>query len=179
MSRATNEAGEVIQTEKKKKELPVDENGKRIVTKMTALAWDILLEHMADMKLTQAQIAEKVGSHPVYVSRVMSSPCFKQEKTQILRQRIHDRMNTTLEKGADRMDRIFDSEDSSDAVAVEAFKAVAKVAGLDGGGQQQAPAAGNGVTVNLGVTPEMIAEANARRRERIFEGQATEVKRGE
>ena len=179
MSRASNQLPEVVQKEKEKYQYPTDEEGRRIITKMTPKAWDILLLHLSDPQLTQTQIAEKLDSNQVYISRVMNSPCFLKEMTGIRRQRIHDRLNRAVESGVDRMERILDDEESADAVAVAAFKAVTSAAGfcsMGGGGNS-----GNQVNVNvnaesLGVTPEMIAEANARRKAKIFDGEYREVK---
>lgn len=182
MSRATNQLANKVEEEKSKHptkySTPTDENGRRIITKMTDKAWDILMLVVANGNMTQAEIAEAVESHQVYVSRVINSPCFQEELKTIKRQRIHDKLNDVMMDGADRMQSILNDEESADANAIAAFKAVAGAAGIGGGN-----GGGNGTNVNvsvgaesLGVTPEMIAEANERKRKKVFEGEFTEVK---
>lgn len=177
MSRATNQAPATIGNEEPKDNLPRDENGRRIVSQMTDKCWEILLLNMSEPKLTQAQIAERIGTHQVYVCRVMNSPCYIKEKRGMYQQRIHDRLNSVMMDGADRMERIFTNEESSDAIAVDAFKAVAKAAGVGetGGNGGKGQSGDTNLTISLGVTAEMIAEANARRKKRLFDGEIEDV----
>lgn len=154
-------------------------NGRRIITKMTELAWKLLEAKLLNPDFNYIQLAAEVGSSEQYVARVVNSPCFDEEFKAIKRMRIHDKLNNVLMTGIDRMDKILGSEQSSDVVAVQAFKAVASASGLSEG-------KGAGITINnnnssispqkdLGVTPEMLAEANARRKGRLFEGKVEDV----
>lgn len=153
-------------------------NGRRVITKMTELAWRLLEAKLLNPDFNYLQLAAEVGSSEQYVARVVNSPCFDEEFKAIKRMRIHDKLNNVLMTGIDRMDKILGSEQSSDVVAVQAFKAVASASGLTEG-------KGTGITINnnnaqtapkdLGVTPEMLAEANARRKGRLFEGKVEDV----
>lgn len=174
MSRASNKLPEVRKTEVAEVEDEV--KSRRVIQKMTPKAWDILFLHVTDNKLTQTEIAERVDSQQPYVNRVMNSPCFLKELNNIRRERIHDRLNGAMFDGIDRMERIFNDDESSDANAIAAFKAVSDASGMSGKG---APGGGDGgggsQTVNLGVTVEMIQEANKRRHAKLFDGNTGEV----
>lgn len=148
-----------------------------VVKNMTKSAWIILESMMLNPKITQKELAKKADVSRPYVCRIQNSPVFKQTLRDARIAAVQDRLTGLAEKGITRAEKIVEDEESSDKNALDALKLALTGMGL--GANQGSPDKGgdaSGVTINLGVTADMVNEARLRsHKKKLIEGTCTEV----
>lgn len=158
MSRMTEQSGQVLA------EMEDDEKDYK---PLSDTGWAILEIKMQNPQMKQKAIAEKVGITVKSVSRIIRSDEFQYQLKAYRKEVMGDSYAYAMQEGFKSIVKIFQDEEEAGSVKVDAFKAVS---GLGGYGQQKKGGGDGGVTVNvssMGITKDMIEEANARRQKRI------------
>lgn len=174
MSRLT-QAGQVGDYQKElEKETEMRTALSPAIKKMTTVAWDILEYMMSNPGGSQKDCSVYLKVTQAYISRVVNSPCYQVEVKRIRKQRMDEKLAAAGESSVDRLMRITDSDESADGDAIEASKVVLGALGYrnqsGGQGSVSVNVGIDGNAASFGVNADMIAEARARREEKLVGG---------
>ena len=153
--------------------------GKKVIKKMTELAWCFLELKLQNNRRPLKNIAEELDCSVQHLVTITNSPCYQEELSKYRTLRIQNAIERTTMNGLDRVDDMFQNSETEDKNVLRAVELLLEASGFTGGGSS---GGGGSVNVNvntpisqLGVTQDMIKEAQERRM-RTFDGNCEEVK---
>lgn len=147
-----------------------------VVKNMTKSAWIVMEAMMLNPKITQRELAKLAGVSRPYVCRIQNSPVFKQTLREARIAAVQDRLVNMTDKGITRAEQIIEDSESSDKDALAALKLGLTAMGMGANQGTPAGAGDTNLTVNLGVTADMVNEARERsQKKKLIEGTCTEV----
>lgn len=148
---------------------------------MTKAAWAVFEIQCVNPRATQVEIASKCNLTRPYVSRIVNSEVYKAEIRKMRRAMLESRLETLGDSGVKRLTDIVESASSDDGDAIKAAQIGLEAMGYIGKNAAVQVNVGQQPTTekDLGVTAEMVAEAAQRRKNKVLEGDFTEVPNGE
>ncbi len=147
---------------------------------MTKAAWAVFEIQCVNPRATQVEIAAKCNLTRPYVSRIVNSEVYKAEIRKMRRSMLESRLETLGDSSVKRLTDIVESSHSEDKDAIKAAEIGLEAIGVIGKNSQiQVNVAQPTTEKDLGVTADMVKEAARRRKNRIVDGEFTEVADGE